>query len=163
VRRTEQIRSFSAVLNATTNFILDRLAEGQDVQYAIKSAQEAGYAEANPHFDLNGTDAAQKLILLAREAFGVSLPFDEIERVGIENATPQWRAARDRGQVVRLVAECARTKEGIRASLKPQLLPVDHPLAEVRGADNRLIVELEDGEPIVVSGKGAGRWPTTEA
>ncbi len=81
-RASGGIKSFSGILNGTTNYVLDRLAEGLDFQSAIDAAQEAGYAEANPRFDLNGTDAAQKLILLARKAFDVSLPFRVQEPVG---------------------------------------------------------------------------------
>jgi homoserine dehydrogenase len=157
------IKSFSGVLNATANYILDRLREGCDLPDAIKAAQTAGYAEANPQLDLNGTDAAQKLALLIREAFGVSVRFDEIERVGIEAVDAQLAEARAAGKVLRLVAECTWTDEGIRASVKPVQLRLNHPLAQVLGAENRLIVELKNGERIVVSGKGAGRWPTSEA
>ena len=158
------IRSFSGILNGTTNYVLDRLAEGMDFQSAVEAAQQAGYAEANPQFDLNGTDATQKLILLARKAFDVSLPFDGIERTGIDQLDSQLvRKSRDRGQTVRLVANCSRTDDGVKASVKPVELPTDHPLAQVSGAENRLIVQPEVGERVVVSGTGAGRWPTTEA
>ncbi|HYW72458.1 MAG TPA: homoserine dehydrogenase [Pyrinomonadaceae bacterium] len=166
IRRAQTIgpvKSFAGIVNATANYILDRLEAGGDLAQAIKAAQEAGYAEADPRLDLNGTDAAQKLTLLAREAFGVSLPLDQIHRVGIENIEGQLRKARAGGNVVRLVAECTRTEKGIRARVEPVELRPDHPLAQVAGAGNRLIVELEHGEQLVVSGTGAGRWPTTES
>lgn len=163
-RKLGAIRSFSGILNGTTNYVLDRLAEGSNFESALRAAQHAGYAEPNPQFDLNGTDAAQKLILLARKAFDVSLRFDEIERSGIDQIDSQLlRAARDRARVIRLVAECSRSVDGISASVKPVELPLNHPLARVNGAKNRLIVQPEVGEAIVVSGTGAGRWPTTEA
>ena len=162
-RSVGPIKSFCGIINATANYILDRLGEGCEPAEAIAAAQSAGYAEADPQFDLDGTDAAQKLALLAREAFGVDLRFDEIKRVGIESIGGQLQDARAAGKIVRLVAECAWTEEGIKASVKPKQLRPDHPLAQVRGADNRLVVELANGEQVVVSGKGAGRWPTTEA
>ena len=104
------------------------------------------------------------MILLARQAFDVSLPFGEIERTGIEHIDSQsLRKSRERAHVVRLVAECSRSVDEIKASVKPVELPMDHPLAQVRGARNRLIIKPEVGEQLVLSGAGAGRWPTTEA
>jgi homoserine dehydrogenase len=158
------IRSFSGVLNGTTNFVLDLLAEGEDLESAVAAAQKAGYAEANPHFDLNGTDAAQKLILLARQAFGISLPFAAVAREGIDQIDPQLvRKAHDEGQTVRLIASCRRESDGLKASVKPFVLSLSHPLASTNGVENRLLIEPIVGTPDVVSGKGAGRWPTAEA
>lgn len=163
-RNNGPIRSFSGVLNGTTNFILDQLAEGKDFAGAVAAAQEAGYAEANPDFDLNGTDAAQKLILLARQAFGVCLPLAEVEREGIDQIDPELpRKAQDEGQTVRLVASCRQEAEGLKASVKPLMLSPSHPFASVNDVENRLIIEPADGRPYVVSGKGAGRWPTAES
>jgi homoserine dehydrogenase len=158
------IRAFSGVLNGTTNFVLDKLAEGKDFASAVTAAQEAGYAEADPHFDLNGTDAAQKLILLARLAFGICLPFTEVDREGIDQIDPQLiRKAHNEGQTVRLVATCRQEVDGLKASVKPFVLPLSHPFASVNDVENRLIIEPVVGTPYVVSGKGAGRWPTAES
>lgn len=158
------IRSISGVLNGTTNFILDELVRGTNFQEAIASAQRLGLAEANPTLDLNGTDSAQKLVILAREAFGVSLPLRTVEREGLEGVNLKWlRAAYERGHLVRLVASCERSRDGLVAKVAPVELPPKHELALAKSADNRLLVELESGETFCVSGAGAGRWPTTEA
>ena len=158
------IRSFSGVLNGTTNFVLDQLASGKDFASAVAAAQKAGYAEADPHFDLNGTDAAQKLILLARQAFDVCLPFAAVEREGIDQIDPQLlRQAHDEGQTVRLVASCRQEADGLKASVKPLVLSLSHTFASVNDVENRLIIEPVAGPPYVVSGKGAGRWPTAES
>ena len=158
------IRAVSGVLNATSNFVLDEIATGSAFTDAISAAQKNGYAEADPSLDLDGTDAAQKLILLARSAFGVSLPLACIQREGIEGvATPDLQAARDRGASVRLIATCRRTALGLEAQVAPMELPRSHPLVSVAGEQNRILVELVSGETFVVSGAGAGRWPTTEA
>src|SRR3989442_11421857 len=163
-RESCPIKSFSGILNGTTNYVLDRLAEGNDFESALDAAQQTGYAEANPAFDLNGTDAAQKLVLLTRRAFDVSLPFDAIQRTGIEHMDSQsLRKSRERAHVIRLVAESSRSVDGAEASVKPVELPLNHPLAQVSGAGNRLIIKPEVGEQLVLSGTGAGRWPTTEA
>jgi homoserine dehydrogenase len=161
---TGPIRSVSAVLNATSNFVLDEIAAGSEFQDAVSAAQKNGYAEEDPSLDLDGTDAAQKLILVARLAFGVSIPFESIRREGIDGfMAADAQAARDRGTRLRLIATCRRTAHGFEACVVPEELPENHPLASVAGAQNRIFVELMSGETFVVSGIGAGRWPTTEA
>jgi homoserine dehydrogenase len=163
-RRFSTLQSISGVLNGTTNFILDELANGSDLSEAIAAAQQNGYAERDPKLDLDGTDAAQKLVLLARAAFDVDLPLRSIEKQGIESLNPKKiREANDNGRVTRLVAECRRTSAGFVASVSPIELPLDHPLARVSGVENRLLIKSQNGKSWEVSGRGAGRWPTTEA
>jgi homoserine dehydrogenase len=163
-RRFSTLQSISGVLNGTTNFILDELANGSDLSEAIAAAQQNGYAERDPKLDLDGTDAAQKLVLLARAAFDVDLPLRSIEKQGIESLNPKKiREANDNGRVTRLVAECRRTSVGFVASVSPIELPLDHPLARVSGVENRLLIKSQNGKSWEVSGRGAGRWPTTEA
>jgi homoserine dehydrogenase len=158
------LRGFSGVLNGTCNFVLDRIADGESFSAAVCAAQECGYAEAEPQVDLQGIDAAQKLVLLARSAFDVSLPLSSISCRGIEGLNSEaLRRAREQRKSVRLLAECRRTANRLQASVAPVELPFSHPLALVNGVENRLLIEPEFGEPFVVSGKGAGRWPTTEA
>jgi homoserine dehydrogenase len=158
------LQSFSGVVNGTCNFVLDQLASGSEFGAAVKLAQEKGLAEEDPRLDLDGTDAAQKLSLLARAAFDTNLPMCSIVRKGIQGLNPEtMRQAQERGRVIRLVAACKSRDGRLAASVVPVELPLDHPLAQVNGAENRLIVQPELGEPIVVSGTGAGRWPTTES
>jgi homoserine dehydrogenase len=153
------LHSISGVLNGTTNFILDQLANGSDLSGAISAAQRNGFAERDPQLDLNGTDAAQKLVLLARAAFDVDLPLSSIKKQGIENLT----RIQNNGHVTRLVAECRREAQGFSATVSPVELPFDHPLASVRGVENRLLIQSQTGRFWEVGGSGAGRWPTTEA
>src|SRR5207247_4103234 len=153
----ERIRSITGIINGTCNFICDRLAEGVEYDVAVREAQEAGFAEADPTLDLNGTDAAQKLILLAKAAFGLRLPFESINRSGIDSLeNPQIEEARLRGNVFRLVASVSspyvskgsklangaltnvRATGTIEASVKPIEVPISHPFANIRGADNCL-------------------------
>src|SRR4029077_10758413 len=99
------IHSISGVLNGTTNFVLDQLVKGSDFQDAIGAAQRMGYAEADPTLDLDGTDAAQKLIILARAAFDICLPLDAVDREGVEHLNLEsLRTARGEGREIRLVA-----------------------------------------------------------
>ena len=161
-RSVAPVCSISGVLNGTTNFILDQLANGSEFSDAVFAAQKNGYAERDPRADLNGTDIAQKLILLAHAAFDV--PLSSIQKQGIENLNPQEiRRAKDNGRVTRLVAECRREPNGFVASVSPVELPFDHPLARVHGVENRLIVQCQNGKTWEACGRGAGRWPTTEA
>jgi homoserine dehydrogenase len=152
-RRAGAIRSLSGVLNGTCNFVLGELERGVAFDEAVAAAQRAGYAEADPTLDLDGTDAAQKLTLLARAAFGHAPQI--LRKTGILGLSAgAVEAARCRGRVVRLVASCTRD----HAEVTPRELPLLHPLAGCAGAENRLLV---DGE--LVRGVGAGRWPTAEA
>src|SRR5439155_23736413 len=109
-------------------------------------------------------DAAQKLILLARAAFGVSLRLAKISRRGIEHLSAEvLRDARKRGCTIRLVASCRSSAAGLEARVAPVELRIDHPFAGLKGAENGLIIETENGARPIVCGTGAGRWPTTEA
>jgi homoserine dehydrogenase len=150
------LQSISGVLNGTTNFILDQLAQGRSLPETLTSAKQRGYAERDPQLDLDGTDAAQKLILLARAAFDVDLPLTSIYRQGIENLQHTKKTTR-------LVAECRREANGFTATVSPVELPLDHPLAHVSGVENRLLIQSQTGKCWDISGDGAGRWPTTEA
>ena len=164
LRERGRIKGLAGVLNGTTNFVLDLLAAGEDFDSAVRAAQAAGFAEADPTLDLDGTDAAQKLVILARHAFGLDVNAEEVRRVGLDRVEPaRVRAARDEGFAVRLVASCRRNGNGVEASVVPTELPLTHPLATTEGAENRLLVETEAGECHLVTGRGAGRWPTTEA
>lgn len=148
-RLAGRVVSFSGVLNATSNYVLDRMAAGASLREAVAEAQSAGYAEADPRLDLDGTDAAQKLAILARAAFGQAP--QRLFQQGIE----QVRDARG----VRLVATC----DARSAEVRPRALPARHPLASTAGAENRLLVELRDAPALLLSATGAGRWPTAEA
>lgn len=158
VRRSAgRVRSLRGILNGTSNFVLDAIAAGSTLGDAVARAQAAGYAEADPAEDLDGTDAARKLVLLAREAFGARWSVAHVERRGI--ADVDAAAGARRGGAWRLVATC--TREGAR--VRPERLAPGDPLAPVAGAMNALCVELEDGRVVTCTAQGAGRWPTTEA
>lgn len=164
VAASGRIRGIAGVLNGTCNFVLDRCAAGASFPDAVSLARVAGYAEADPTLDLDGSDAAQKLSLLIREAFGEAVPWESIPRRGIADLDERALAAAvRRGKRVRLVASCERMDGGLRAGVQPFELPPDHPFAETTGAENALLVELEGGERVRIAARGAGRWPTTEA
>jgi homoserine dehydrogenase len=158
------IREIEGVLNGTTSFVLDKLAGGTSFDEAVELARAKGFAEADPTYDLDGTDAANKLALLARAGFEVSLPLSAIRRTGIHTCDPDWvRVSSEAGFTVRLVARVKRKDEEIRACVAPEALPPGHLLARSAGEGNSLLVHPISGDPVYLYGKGAGRWPTTEA
>lgn len=157
------IQGFEGVLNGTANFILDALANGAEYDEAVREAQVRGLAEADPTLDLDGTDVAHKLTVLAREAFGTDR-LQWLERsglVGIDAAVV--RKARESGHVLKLYGSCFKTELGPVASVRLCGLPAGHALANLAGEQNGALIVPELGEPILVHGKGAGRWPTAEA
>jgi homoserine dehydrogenase len=165
-----RITAIQGVLNGTTNFVLDQLSEGKSYNEAVRAAQENGFAEADPSSDLNGSDAAYKITILARAAFGEPFPFDQVQKCGIEHIRrADVQAARASGKVLRLVATCTRDPEGftaqesITAQVRPALLSEQHALAGAFREENRALVFFDQGPPLLLSGKGAGRWPTTES
>jgi homoserine dehydrogenase len=159
-----EIRALRGVLNGTSNFVLDRLAAGSELAAAVRLAQEKGFAEADPARDLDGRDAACKLRILARAAFGVELAAGAVVRRGLESVDgAAAAAARARGQAIRLLAECRREGAALRAEVRPVALPARDFLAGARGEENRCVIERAGGPPLRLAGRGAGRWPTAEA
>ncbi len=156
-----EIEEVTAVLNGTTNFILERLAEGRTFQEALHQAQVQGFAEPDPTEDLNGTDAACKLVLLAHAAFNTEIALELVDREGIQRIDPaEVRVLCAAGKKIRLVASLCRRDGNIAARVKPQILDCDHPLAATRDEQNCVLIRTRRGNSIL-RGCGAGRWPTT--
>ena len=150
------------MLNGTCNFVLDKLAAGASFSEAVTKAQACGFAEADPTLDLDGTDTAQKLVLLAHHAFDANTDFAEIEREGILEVNAAYiRELASSGRALRLVAELTDSPSGLSASVRPQVVDANHPFAQIHAEQNCLICETVDGRQFVLRGRGAGRWPTT--
>ena len=159
-----EIRTVEGVLNGTTNFILNELARGIPFDQAVGQAQACGLAEADPSADLDGSDVACKLVLIARAGFGVDLPFASVHRVGISEVDPRHVFDLSKsGSAVRLVGSLRRDLDGIIAEVKPVVLEAGQPLANTTREENCVVVKTANGETHILYGKGAGRWPTTEA
>jgi homoserine dehydrogenase len=153
-----------AVINGTTNFILDRLRDGVPFAQAVSKAQAAGFAEADPSADLDGVDAAHKLTLIAQRVLGVALTLDDIDRAGIRGLdVVDAQHAASEGRAIRLVASLVREGSRVRASIAPQRLDESHPLALARNEQNCIVATLANGDVLTLKGRGAGRWPTAEA
>lgn len=149
------------VLNGTSNFVLDRLASGRNLDASVKEAQDAGFAEADPSADLDGLDAANKLALIAREAWGVDLDPTSIPTASIRDLPAHvLDAARLDGRRIRQVGCLSRSVSGVRAEVRLEALPLTDPLARARAEGNVVVLLPERGAEVIVAGKGAGRLPT---
>jgi homoserine dehydrogenase len=161
---THGVRALSGVVNGTTNFILDRLAEGVPRDEALREAQSLGFAELDPTADLDGSDAAHKLALLGQAAFDDCLHPNQIERTGIEHFDAETvHQAAASGLSIRLVATLENGSNGLKASVEPQFVVRDHVFAQIHNEENCLQIYTQAEEIIRIRGKGAGRWPTAEA
>jgi homoserine dehydrogenase len=165
-----RIETIRGILNGTSNFILSRMEEDSaDYADVLKLAQAKGYAEADPAMDVDGTDATQKLAILAHLAFGVWVPWGEIPRTGIEGIDLGLITyAQELGYRIRLVAVAARipadsTGERLALRVSPALVRLGTPLAETRGAYNAVSIVGDAVGRMFFHGLGAGQMPTASA
>jgi homoserine dehydrogenase len=147
-------------LNGTSNFVLDQLTIGVALEDAIQQAQRL-YAEADATDDLSGLDAARKMALMGREAFGLPLAASDVDIPG-PSAVVRWRP-QGGDSIGRFVASVRRSRDGCVAAVELVTVDASHPLAACRGASNAVVVTLRNGSAIELRGRGAGRWPTAES
>jgi len=161
----ERIERLYGILNGTTNYILTRMEEdGLSFEKALREAQEAGYAEADPSLDVSGRDTLQKLVVLLRVAFGMSVALEEVFCEGIERITPQdLEYAEEFGYKVKLLAVAHRVGERVEARVHPALVPQRAMLANVREEFNALELVGKGVGHQLFYGKGAGGRPTARA
>jgi homoserine dehydrogenase len=157
------------ILNGTCNFILSTMEDtGRDFADVLAEAQMKGYAEADPSFDVEGTDAAHKLAILSAIAFGTRIDFASVDTAGITRIQAADIAQADAlGYVIRLIGVAeVDTAEGSRRlfqRVQPHLVPFDHPLAHVDGATNAVVAEGNFSGQLLFQGAGAGDGPTASA
>ncbi len=161
----ERISSVLGIVNGTTNYILTRMGEeGASYDEVLADAQALGYAEADPTADVDGSDAAAKAAILSSLAFGIWMDGDRVAREGIQRLTVgDFAFARQLGYIPKLLAIADWTPEGIAARVHPTLVPIDHPLASVRGATNAVYVSGSSVGELLFTGPGAGGDPTATA
>jgi homoserine dehydrogenase len=158
------VRRIRGVLNGTTNFVLGRMEEGSRFDEAVAEAQALGFAEADPERDLNGQDAADKIRLLAWEAFGVDPARLPLEPVGLLPDPDRLVAdARAAGRTVRLLAEAVRTARGVTATVQPVAVERDSTFGRAAGEENVVEFESDTLGTVRLSGPGAGGRPTAAA
>jgi len=160
-----RIEWIAGIINGTSNFILSRMRDtGDSFATALRQAQELGYAEADPSFDINGTDAAHKLSILAAIAFGVPIRFDAAHVEGIAQlAAADIRYAEQLGYRIKLLGITRLTPAGIELRVHPTLVPMQRLLANVEGAMNAVLVKGDAVGTTLYYGPGAGSEPTASA
>jgi homoserine dehydrogenase len=153
------------ILNGTCNYILTRM-EQEKLSFAecLKDAQRLGYAEADPTFDVEGYDTAQKLAILASIAFGTKVDSDAIYVEGISSIAPADLAAADElGYRIKLLGVAMKTDSGIEQRVHPTMVPKESAIAQVMGVTNAVTVDADGIAPITLVGPGAGGMATASA
>jgi homoserine dehydrogenase len=152
------------IVNGTTNFILSEMTKGSSYAQALAEAQRLGFAEADPSEDVSGRDAAAKMAILARLAFGASVKLDQVPYEGIEHLqADDLQYARELGLGLKLIGTAERRDNGLSVRVHPAFLYSGHPLASVNGPFNAVTVESDAITEITMSGPGAGGRQTASA
>ena len=156
------IASIAGVLNGTCNFVLDRCGRGEALQEALAEARRAGFAEADASEDLSGADAGRKICVVARRAFDAEVRLVELQR--LNDATADWaQEVAAHGLRLRQVCRAARCDGEVRATVGFEAVPADSVFGRLRDEWNALQILEKDGAVHFIMGRGAGKWPTTEA
>jgi homoserine dehydrogenase len=162
---SNEILSVSGILNGTTNFILTKMKqEGAEFADALKEAQAKGFAEANPAADVEGLDAARKIVILSALAYGKLIDPNTIPTEGITKITSAHTAVADKfGASVKLIGRTRRIGERVYAAVSPYLVPASNPICHVDGVFNGILVEANMLGRALFYGAGAGKLPTASA
>ncbi|MEZ7953238.1 MAG: homoserine dehydrogenase [Halioglobus sp.] len=160
-----RIEWLAGIINGTGNYILTEMRDrGREFADVLAEAQALGYAEADPAFDVEGTDAAHKLVILASLAFGMPLQFDAVYTEGITELTTQDVGyALELGYIIKHLGIAKQTDEGVELRVHPTLIPDDLLLADVDGIKNAILVEGSAVGSTLYYGAGAGARPTASA
>ena len=155
---SDKVTKVLGVVNGTSNFMMTKMVEeGWTYEDALAEAQRLGYAESDPTNDVEGIDAAYKMVILSQFAFGMNIQFDQVGHKGISQITPQdVSVAQSLGYVIKLVGSIVETESGIAAEVTPTFLPKHHPLAGVNDVMNAVYVESIGIGESMYYGPGAG-------
>ena len=153
------------ILNGTCNYILTTMREtGRDFDAVLAEAQAAGYAEADPSFDVDGIDAAHKLAVLTGTAFGARVNFAGVHVEGIRRVTAMdIELAAELGYRIKLLGLARETRYGIEQRVHPCMVKLDTPIAHIEGVFNAVVVEGDFVGTTMFQGRGAGQGPTASA
>ncbi len=158
----DKITKILGVVNGTSNFMMTKMVdEGWTYDEALAEASRLGYAESDPTNDVDGIDAAYKMVILSQFAFGMTIKFEDVRHEGIRNITPEdVKLAQKLGFVIKLLGEIVERPSGIYAEVVPTFLPKNHQLATVNGVMNAVFVESIGINEAMFYGPGAGQKPT---
>ncbi|MCW9033147.1 MAG: homoserine dehydrogenase [Rhodospirillales bacterium] len=159
------IKRVYGILNGTCNYILTAMREtGREFEDVLKEAQELGYAEADPSFDVDGVDAAHKLAILASVAFGRKVDFDSVNVEGIRHVSFQdIQFATELGYRIKLLGIATETANGIEQRVHPCMVPLSASIAAVEDVFNAVVVDGDFVDTTMYEGRGAGEGPTASA
>jgi homoserine dehydrogenase len=160
-----QLTSITGIMNGTSNYILTRMTqEGRDFHDILKEATREGYAEADPTLDIEGIDAAHKLVIMVNLAYGTPIPMSAVYTEGISKiSTVDIAFARELGFTIKLLGIAKFQDQVIEARVHPTLVPTESPIAQVNGVYNAIHVVGDAVGDIVLYGQGAGSLPTASA
>ena len=160
-----RIQILEGIVNGTANYILSKMSdENCDFDVALKEAQEKGFAEADPTFDIEGIDSAHKIAVLTRIAYGTPVKFEDIKVSGITNITSDdIECAKEFGHRIKLLAISKFDGQAIDLRVHPAMIPSSHPMANVNGVLNAIRVCDDLMEENILAGHGAGELPTGSA
>ena len=160
-----RVRRLYGILNGTCNYILTTMREtGRDFDVVLAEAQAAGYAEADPSFDVDGIDAAHKLAVLTGAAFGARVNFAGIHVEGIRRVTSMdIQFAEELGYRIKLLGLARETRHGIEQRVHPCMVPLATPIAHIEGVFNAVVIEGDFVGTTMFQGRGAGQGPTASA
>ncbi len=162
---SNRIRSIMGILNGTTNYILTMMEQkGLSFAEALSQAQQKGFAEADPTFDIEGYDAGHKITLLAMMAYNQRVDFKRVPIEGISSISDiDISFARDMGYTIKLLGIAYLEKGELDIRVHPAMIPSTHPLASTRSEFNAIMYDGDMTGPIVLNGRGAGGLPTASA
>jgi homoserine dehydrogenase len=160
-----RIEWIAGIINGTTNFILSEMrSKGLSFAEVLKTAQEKGYAEADPTFDIEGIDAAHKLTIMSALAFGIPMQFEKAHIEGITKVEAQdIRYAEEMGYRIKLLGIAKRREHGFELRVHPTLIPTRRLIANVEGVMNAVLVKGDAAGATLYYGAGAGASPTASA
>ncbi|MEA3332030.1 MAG: homoserine dehydrogenase, partial [Pseudomonadota bacterium] len=160
-----QINSVCGILNGTCNYILSKMGdEGADFSEVLQKAQDLGYAEADPTFDIEGIDTAHKLAILTSLAFATPIDYDKIHVEGISAVKPvDFAFAREFGYKIKLLAIAKKEDDCIETRVHPTMIPEKHMLAKIDDVFNAVFVNADALGPSLYYGQGAGMMATASA
>lgn len=161
---TSDITKFEGIVNGTTNHILDAMARGETFQDALTHMQELGIAEADPTLDVDGWDAANKLVIVANACLHRATKLSDVRVEGIRGITPEHIAeARAKGQVIKLVARAVRELGTWKLTVRPEWLDASHPLVQVPGGYMGVVYETDINGQIFARIQEENPYPTAAA
>jgi homoserine dehydrogenase len=160
-----RLTSITGIMNGTSNYILTRMTnEGRDFSDILKEATREGYAEADPSLDIDGVDAAHKLVIMVNLAYGTPVPMSAVYTEGISKiSTVDIAFARELGFTIKLLGIAKCQEQVIEARVHPTLVPAESPIAQVNGVYNAIHLVGDAVGDIVLYGQGAGSLPTASA